>query len=657
MKKQMTAVALATSLVAAPMGNYASADELAGLTLEKEMREMIQQNIIKGTADGKYLPKKEVTRQEFAAFLARTLQLTPTTTSQFKDVGQNMAMRGEIGAVAKAGFMSGSRGGLFHPYDPMTREEMAVTISNVLQKYNVELSAERRVTVTDSSEFVIGSKGVQSAMLAFQSGIMSGVEVNDQRTAMTFAPSKLSQRDQAAAALYKLKQYVDGKTITDSGDGGLEVTPPTPPVEQPEPPTVEPEQPKEPEKPAKPTPEPPKVNIQRGYAAGPAGIITEIYAEPSLRTQVTYMEPGREMIILGQGNGYYKVQVADTIGYAAAKKVRKATNSNSDYYTVNSRNELVHYTYNYLTGKYAAYTISQAPSILKQGVKYKSNDGVHFKDSSNRDLTTHYPYFQFQSVRTKTSYSAAELDYYIMETLKERQKLGGNYANAAKRSKLIGLGSYLKEVEAKHRVNAMFILAAAIHESNFGMSGNAQTKNNLFGIRVFDSMPGKGSMYATPARSVDAFIREYMNLKYAVPGGMYAKGAVPGNKTIGFNAHYASDPTWGSKIASHMTKIDQKLGGKDYGRHTIALTKPAGTMNVYNGPSTGSGVLYQYKARDKGRSGDAGYPVVVVEQKVGADGQSWSRIYADVMKKGANGQNVEYGWVPSAQLTVVSQGK
>src|SRR5699024_84203 len=227
MKKQMTAVALATSLVAAPMGNYASADELAGLTLEKEMREMIQQNIIKGTADGKYLPKKEVTRQEFAAFLARTLQLTPTTTSQFKDVGQNMAMRGEIGAVAKAGFMSGSRGGLFHPYDPMTREEMAVTISNVLQKYNVELSAERRVTVTDSSEFVIGSKGVQSAMLAFQSGIMSGVEVNDQRTAMTFAPSKLSQRDQAAAALYKLKQYVDGKTITDSGDGGTDITKPT----------------------------------------------------------------------------------------------------------------------------------------------------------------------------------------------------------------------------------------------------------------------------------------------------------------------------------------------------------------------------------------------------------------------------------------------
>src|SRR5699024_9407287 len=76
MKKQMTAVALATSLVAAPMGNYASADELAGLTLEKEMREMIQQNIIKGTADGKYLPKEEVTRQEFAAFLARASIVT-----------------------------------------------------------------------------------------------------------------------------------------------------------------------------------------------------------------------------------------------------------------------------------------------------------------------------------------------------------------------------------------------------------------------------------------------------------------------------------------------------------------------------------------------------------------------------------------------------
>ena len=98
------------------------------------------------------------------------------------------------------------------------------------------------------------------------------------------------------------------------------------------------------------------------------------------------------------------------------------------------------------------------------------------------------------------------------------------------KSKLIGLGNYLKAIEETHRVNALFILATAIHESDYGISENALTKNNIFGIQVFDSSPDKGAMYERPENSINAFINEYMNKNYANPLGGYSYGAVPGNK-------------------------------------------------------------------------------------------------------------------------------
>ena len=107
--------------------------------------------------------------------------------------------------------------------------------------------------------------------------------------------------------------------------------------------------------------------------------------------------------------------------------------------------------------------------------------------------------------------------------MKDRQKTGiARYKDAPTQSKLIGIGDYLKAVEETHNVNALFILATAIHESDYGISSNAQTKNNIFGIKVFDSSPDKGEMYASPQNSIDAFIREYMNKNYANPLGDYS---------------------------------------------------------------------------------------------------------------------------------------
>lgn len=652
-----------------------AADELTGLTLEKEVREMISLGIIKGFTDGKIYPKADVNRGDFAAFLARTLKLQAETPN-FTDVNPSSAIAGEIGAIQKSGIMKGTLDGRFMPTKLMTREEMAVTTARAITFLNIEVIADE-ILLTDQNSFA-SAEGVGAAKKVFAAGIMNGTYVDPTRKIITFDPAGISKRDQVAAVLSRFLAF---KTAHEK--------------------PVEPEKPGDPEEPEEPTkPEPPiadpvkfqlavvenasmklldkkyntyaeavqalnanpkaegiykgkellRIKSGMAFAQGPLGNNTVIYSSPSFGTQLTYIEAGREIGVLEYAENYVKVQVADTVGYVKHSQidfVPVAISSSKDYYIGNSNNELLHYTYNYLTHRYGAYSIGPVPSFMTIGTRYYSKDGVHFYDGYGKVAGTHYPYFQFQSIRSTTSYTKEEIDAFIMQILTEKQNTGqARYANATLKSKLIGLGLHIKEMEAQHRVNGLFILSTAMHESDFGMSGNAQKKNNLFGIKVFDSTPEAGEMYATPQRSVEAFVLEYANKNYGIPGRPYAKGAVPGNKTSGFNVHYASDPTWGAKIAGHMWRTDKAMGSRDIQRYRLAMTNVSTSLNVRTAPVVSSDtLLFSFAAKDLGRSGQSGYPVAIVEQQKGSDGYLWYKVYADAVLKDAAGNHIEFGWI------------
>src|SRR5690606_19456780 len=94
------------------------------------------------------------------------------------------------------------------------------------------------------------------------------------------------------------------------------------------------------------------------------------------------------------------------------------------YYTVNAAGELVHYIYSNQTGSLQNYTAGKAPAGLKAGEKYTSWDQIHFFDWGGKPAATAYNYYQFLPARTKTVYTAEELDKYIMEELKRREATG-----------------------------------------------------------------------------------------------------------------------------------------------------------------------------------------------------------------------------------------
>lgn len=677
MKRKIASMFIIILLLVQLTPAVSHADELTGLKLEKELREMIELGVIKGFADGKIYPKAEVNRGDFAAFLARTMKLKPEVPD-FKDINPSSAIAGEIGAIQRTGIMKGTLNGEFLPVKLMSREEMAVTAARAIDYLKIQVNGTD-ITLTDQADFV-SAEGLLAAKKVFASGIMNGTVVDATRTTVTFDPSGLSTRDQVAAVLNRFLTFQEANGFP----GGVVPEEPTIPV-PPAPPAADPDKFQlaivenkalklldkkydtyaDAVKAFQASPlaegiykgkELLRVKSGMAFAKGPIGNNTIIYSSPAFTTQLSYIEAGRELGVLEHAEKYIKVQIADTIGYVKQNQidfVPASISDSKDYYIANNNRELLHYTYNYLTRGYGAYSIGPAPSFMTIGTRYYSRDGVNFLNGAGQVAGTHYPYFQFQSIRTKTTYTAEELDRFIIQILTEKQSSGqARFAGALTKSKIIGLGTYIKEMEELHRVNGLFILSTAMHESDFGMSANAQKKNNLFGIRVFDSTPEAGEKYATPLRSIEAFVLEYANKNYGIPGAAYAKGAVPGNKTSGFNVHYASDPTWGSKIAGHMWRTDRALGGKDLNRYRLAMTNSKSALNVRTAPVVAdSTFLFTFAEKDLGRSGTSGYPVAITEQQKGEDGYIWYKVFSDAVIKDTTGTHIENGWIRGDFLT------
>lgn len=618
-------------------------------------------DVIRPDAKGNYNPNRAVTRGEFASYIARGLNLPESSTYTFTDLKAGEQLTNEIQAAAGANILSGYPDGTFRPNDKITREQMAALLLRTLTYAKVPLNGAP-LTFKDNAKIRDEFKAAVAANVYYN--IIRGSQT---AKGIYFEPKGSATIAQAAAFLYRMQTTIDAysENIEDN-----EEPPVTPPVDASsyyigkisngvvtKNPTIyfTYEQALEAQNAA-------KLNLLfKGdkIISMPAGMASAanttantvtIYAEPSFKTALTYAVEGSEFKYYSSTDKYAIVRLADTKGYAKMDEITLTPSSllkEQSYYFVLD-GILHHNTYNHITQKfYGAYTIGPAPSFMKPGVHYYSQDGVHFYSDFllTNKVGTYYSYFQFASIRQHSNYTAEELDTIIMTLLTERQGLAG-YANVLTDSRLIGLGTLLKEVEATHNINALFILATALHESNYGISVNSLEKNNIFGIKVYDANTALGTTFASRDDSVRAFINQYTNLNYVPQTGGYAKGAAPGNKTSGMNVHYASDPFWGSKIAGHMYRIDNRFGQKDSQTSQLGFVVNNGeSVNTRIDPSTNIQSVFTYKAKNIGESKSFGYPVAIVEETQGADGYVWYKLISD-----ENPPN-RYVWVRSDLVT------
>ncbi|AUS95208.1 hypothetical protein CDQ84_10720 [Clostridium thermosuccinogenes] len=94
---------------------------------------MAAKGIIKGVGGGKFDPSSNVTRAQFAAMIARALNLVDDAAeSSFTDVDESYLFYKEISAAYNAGIVKGTPDGSFLPNAYITRQDAAVMIANAL---------------------------------------------------------------------------------------------------------------------------------------------------------------------------------------------------------------------------------------------------------------------------------------------------------------------------------------------------------------------------------------------------------------------------------------------------------------------------------------------------------------------------------------------
>ena len=346
------------------------------------------------------------------------------------------------------------------------------------------------------------------------------------------------------------------------------------------------------------------------------------YTEDGTNTS-GYMNPsyGIDGAYLETKNNKVKFRLANVNGWVDESKVQVIPYADKttfvNYYKVVSGN-LYHYTrYNSvktnddLKGSYSpGCMIGKAPSILKENVAYYSYDGTYFytdyfkmiddyragthTNAINKDQA-HYNYYQYLSHRTKTVYTAEQINEYINYYLTNTS----SYKNLP--SKMKDSAKMFLDNQTLYGANALLTIGVAVNESGWGTSEFAIKKNNLFGHAAYDSDPNNATGYASVNESIKYHAQIYVSRNYCSPtikennkvvlGSTYFSANL-GDKGSGMNIRYASDPYWGEKNARFAYQIDNHYGNKDYGRYTIGMKNIVDTVNIRKEPSSKSTKLY-----------------------------------------------------------------
>ncbi|MDQ0412185.1 S-layer homology domain-containing protein [Mesobacillus stamsii] len=612
-------------------------DDLTGSTLETEMRAMIAKKVIYGYGEGVYKPNLHVSRGQFATFIARALKL-PESSPVFSDVPLSSGLAYGINSAAAAGIITGFTPTIFKPNDQISREQAAAMIDRAFNYMQIPRE-EAVLNFSDASE--INSKFKMAVAKNSRDGLIKGLSNED--GTYKFVPKKTATRQEAAAFIYRMLNKIEETQIPeepgDAGAAGYKVATiqsngdlvyssknysnfaaaKTEATGNNQVVTVN-EQIVE-------------MNAGLVWSRPPLGqSLTYIYKDATLSSSVTYLPAGQEMKYIDATEDYVKVILAGRTVYVKHEEVSMVPLQlieGRNYYSANAKGELVHTIFDPIKKSYVSYTMGLAPSFIVQGQNYYSWDGGQFMNTTGNVVGTAYQYFNYLPARTETAYTADELNRYIDFVLAEKEALFtsnptgfARYKNATTVSKIKGLGTYLKEAEEKHNINALLILGMAMHESDFGMSKYAQERNNLFGIKAYDSNTNAAETFATPNEAIDALADRYLNKNYINPLGAHANGAAIGNKARGFNVKYASDPFWGQKIAGHMHRVDMFLGMKDRGTHAYQLGQTTGEgVNARINPGTESAIVYSNK--------NIGSPVAILGSVKHTDNYEWLKILSD----------------------------
>lgn len=164
--------------------------ELSSHWAKDEITELYQNGIVSGMSDTSLGLDAPVTRAQFAALISRAMKLDETEyKGVFDDVKADSWYAGYMQTVYDKGIMTGDAMGV-HPERNITREEMAVVLSNITEN---EYGEEQ--TFADDDE--ISGWARESVKAVTAKGLMNGTDKN------RFEPKRSTSRAEAFAVIYR----------------------------------------------------------------------------------------------------------------------------------------------------------------------------------------------------------------------------------------------------------------------------------------------------------------------------------------------------------------------------------------------------------------------------------------------------------------------
>ncbi|MCL2165143.1 MAG: S-layer homology domain-containing protein [Oscillospiraceae bacterium] len=159
---------------------------------------LAEAGVVKGTAYRIYSPAENIKRGDFILMLYRAYELDEPFTENFPDAPIDSYYYNAIGSTKALGIARGYEDGLFHPEDPISREEMMALIDRTLVSIGKPLprgSESDLAVFADQDKITDYARDSVAALV--KSGIIVGygAEVN---------PLAYTTRAEMAVALYRL---------------------------------------------------------------------------------------------------------------------------------------------------------------------------------------------------------------------------------------------------------------------------------------------------------------------------------------------------------------------------------------------------------------------------------------------------------------------
>lgn len=364
---------------------------------------------------------------------------------------------------------------------------------------------------------------------------------------------------------------------------------------------------------------------------------------------------------------------ANVIGEVNASEVRIIPYTSSLVISkyITSNGKLYHTLTTNMNTYQSTVQVGYMPSYMNNNATYYSYDGHYFyhdfksmiDDYRSGTYTKainssnpYYNYFQYLSHRSKTNFTAEQLDAFVA------YQTAGNTS-----SKMYQQGKNFLSTQNRWGVNALLMYGVAANESAWGTSQIAKDKNNLFGHGAVDDNPYWGANgYESPAKSIEYHGEYFVSKGYLNIADWRYYGANTGDKQSGLNVKYASDPYWGEKAAAQGYYLENYYGNKniDYGKKTIGIVN--GTINIRKEASTSSPALYN---TGQGTSGDLlDYPIIILETVTGSNvngNNQWYKIQTDiplvsdrsvVSSKSEYSFTRDYAYIHSSNVKIVHEG-